>query len=346
MVLADTGKPYLFKKSRQSIKGQTLINQIVISTVFTLLFSGAAIAQLTQEQQAAKDRGIALYKQSDWYDSQPLLQTAAEAGDRQAQYYLGEAIRLSKRYTTMEAKKWYEAAAEQGDLYSMLRLSNKGDLCKYMGTCNEKSGADWRQQALKIAYERAEKGDAEAMTVLYTAGRGLGWLEKAADAGDSYAQNLLANAYNDGYGWFLIPGNREKAVERWFKASAEGGDPEAMFSYANLLYEKNGDMKEVAHWLKRSAEGGYIAGVSNYAIRLAHLPDELGYPLDLVKAYGLTYLLSKLEGGGTATENGQRNLLKIAEKMNEQEIQEGIAFAKEWEKTHPPLSYFDPIYGY
>ncbi|MDY7064211.1 hypothetical protein PsexTeo8_06160 [Pseudomonas extremaustralis] len=343
MVLADTGKPYLFKKSRQSIKGQTLINYIVVSTVFTLLFSSAAAAQFTPEQQAAKDRGIALYKQSDWYDSQPLLQTAAEAGDRQAQYYLGEAIRLSKRYTTMEAKKWYEAAAEQGDLYSMLRLSNKGDLCKYMGTCNEKSGADWRQQALKIAYERAEKGDAEAMTVLYTAGRGLGWLEKAADAGDSYAQNLLANAYNDGYGWFLIPGNREKAVERWFKASAEGGDPEAMFSYANLLYENNGDMKEVAHWLKRSAEGGYIAGVSNYAIRLAHLSDELGYPLDLVKAYGLTYLLSKLEGGGTATENGQRNLLKIAEKMNEQEIQEGIAFAKEWEKTHPPLSYFDPI---
>ena len=173
MVLADTGKPYLFKKSRQSIKGQTLINYIVVSTVFTLLFSSAAAAQFTPEQQAAKDRGIALYKQSDWYDSQPLLQTAAEAGDRQAQYYLGEAIRLSKRYTTMEAKKWYEAAAEQGDLYSMLRLSNKGDLCKYMGTCNEKSGADWRQQALKIAYERAEKGDAEAMTVLYTACSGL-----------------------------------------------------------------------------------------------------------------------------------------------------------------------------
>lgn len=323
-----------------------MISQVVISIVLTLFFSSFALAQLTHEQQAAKDKGLVLYNQSDWYDSQPLLRIAAEAGDRTAQYYLGEAIRLSNWHSTAEAKKWYEAAAEQGDLYSMLRLSNKYDLCKYMGTCNEKSGTEWRKLALKIGRERAEKGDAEAMTVLYTAGRGLGWLEKAADAGDSYAQNLLANAYNDGYGWFLIPGNREKAVERWFKASAEGGDPEAMFSYANLLYENNGDMKEVAHWLKRSAEGGYIAGVSNYAIRLAHLPDELGYPLDLVKAYGLTYLLSKLEGGGTATENGQRNLLKIAEKMNEQEIQEGIAFAKEWEKTHPPLSYFDPVYGY
>jgi TPR repeat protein len=259
---------------------------------------------------------------------------------------LGEAIRLSNWYTTAEARKWYEAAAEQGDLYSMLRLSSKDDLCKYMGTCSEKSGTDWRQQALKIAYERAEKGDTEAMTVLYTAGRGLGWLEKAADAGDSYAQNLLANAYKDGYGWFLIPGNREKAVERWFKASAEGGNPEAMYSYASFLYDNNGTKREMTHWLKKSAEGGYITGVSNYALRLAHLPDDLGYSLDLVKAYGLTYLLSKLEGGGTASEDGQRNLQKIAEKMKGQEIQEGIAFAKKWEKNHPPLSYFHPIYGY
>lgn len=55
------------------IEGRRLIEQIIISAVFTLLFSGAAIAQLTLEQQAAKDRGVALYKQSDWYDSQPLL---------------------------------------------------------------------------------------------------------------------------------------------------------------------------------------------------------------------------------------------------------------------------------
>jgi hypothetical protein len=60
---------------------------------------------LTHEQQAAKDKGLVLYNQSDWYDSQPLLRIAAEAGDRTAQYYLGEAIRLSSWYTTAEARK-------------------------------------------------------------------------------------------------------------------------------------------------------------------------------------------------------------------------------------------------
>ncbi|MDF3136103.1 tetratricopeptide repeat protein [Pseudomonas extremaustralis] len=338
--------PHLLKKSRQSIKGQTLINQVIISAVFTLLFSSAAAAQLTPEQQAAKDRGIALYKQSDWYDSQPLLKAAAEAGDRQAQYYLGEAIRLSKRYTTVEAKKWYEAAAEQGDLYAMLRLSSKDDLCRYMGTCTGKSGKQWRKQAIKIARERAGKGDTQAMIVLFTANQGLGWLEKAAETGDGFGQQLLASAYKGGGGWFLIPGSREKAIGKWFKASAENGFPPGMYLYANFLYEHGGSEADVGYWLKKTAEAGHIEAMVSYALNIAHLPERYGLPLDLVKAYGLTYMLSKLEGGGIGPTDGKRNLPRIAEKMNEQEIRQGIAFAEEWEKTHPPLSYFDPIYGY
>ncbi|WP_240920538.1 hypothetical protein [Metapseudomonas otitidis] len=48
--------------------------------IATLYFiAGLAWAGLTPEQRAAKDKGLALYQQSDWYDSQPLLQLAAEA---------------------------------------------------------------------------------------------------------------------------------------------------------------------------------------------------------------------------------------------------------------------------
>ncbi|NUU38764.1 tetratricopeptide repeat protein [Pseudomonas sp. C2B4] len=323
-----------------------MIKKLCTVALCTLFFSCISVAQLPHEQQVAKEKGITLFKQSNWYESQPLLKDAAKAGDRLAQYYLAEAIRLSKRYTTVEAKKWYEAAAEQGDLYAMLRLSNKDDLCSDMGTCTGKSGEEWREFVLKIAHERADNGDTEAMTVLYTANQGLGWLEKAAEAGDSYAQNLLAGVYQDGGGWFFIPGRRENAVKKWLKASAENGYPLGMFHYANYLYEHNGSAIEVRDWIKRASEGGHIDSVSTYARNIAHLPDRLGYPIDLIKGYGLTYLLSKLEGGGTASENGQRTLPKIAEKMTTQEIQQGIAFAKEWEKSHPPLSYFDPIYGF
>lgn len=321
-----------------------MIKRLAISLVLSLTLVSAAFGQLTPEQQVARDRGLALYQQSDWYDSQPLLKIAAEAGDQQAQYYLGEAIRLSKRYMTAEARKWYEAAAEQGDLFSMLRLSDSSDLCHELGTCSL-NGEEWRQKALDLAYERAEQGDTQAMNALFIANQGIGWLEKAAEGGDGPAQRLLAGLYRDGQGWFFLPGRREEAIEKWLKASAEGGYAMGMMEYANNLGLQN-RVEEARSWIRRSAEGGYIEGVYTYASYLAHMPDKVGYPLDLVKSYGLLYLMAQLQGGGGAPEDAQRKLKEIAKKMSAEQIEQAKLFAAEWEKTHPPLSYFVPVYGY
>ncbi|MFJ2714274.1 tetratricopeptide repeat protein [Pseudomonas sp. NPDC087346] len=322
-----------------------MIKNLFFGLLASLLFCSSAVAELTVSQQTAKLSGIALFRQSDWYDSQPPLNVAATAGDIEAQYYLGEAIRLSNRYTTAEAKKWYEAAAEQGSLYAMLRLSNDDDLCGAMGTCSGKTAEEWREQLLAVAHERAAKGDTEAMTVLFTAGQGLSWLEKAAEAGDSYAQQLLASVYKSGGGWFLIPGSREKAIIRWFKSSSEGGNPRGMFFYANYLFDNNGDLKEIAHWVKKAAENGHIDSVSTYAGKLSRPNNELGFPPNLKEAYGLNLLLSKIKSG-VAPRDAKRNLPNLEKRMNAEEIKEGIEFAKAWKESHPPLSYFDPIYGY
>lgn len=126
------------------------------------LFAGAVNADLAPELQATRDHGIAIYKQGSWMDSQPFLREAAEAGDREAQYYLGEALRLSKRYMTAEAQKWYEAAAEQGDVYAMLRLASGSDLCRTLATCTQDADY-WQQRAYETALKRAEQGDASAM---------------------------------------------------------------------------------------------------------------------------------------------------------------------------------------
>lgn len=303
-------------------------------------------AQLIENQAVAKETGIMLYKQGAWTSSQPFLRTAAEAGDKKSQYFLGEAIRLSNRYMTEEARNWYVAAAEQGELYAMLRLSSKKDPCNLLDDCAGKGNVDWREQALKIAHERADKGDTEAMVVLFTANQGLEWLERAAESGDNFAQQRLASAYQSGEGWFLIPGSREKAVKKWFKASAEGGFPPGIYLYANYLYEHNGSKEKVGGWLKKTAESGHINALGGYALNIAHLPDTYGFPLDLVKAYGFTYLIARLKGEAIAPEDARLNLLEIAKKMQPGEIKLGISFAKEWEKSHPPLSYFHPTYGY
>lgn len=322
-----------------------MIKKFVISLMFALTLVSASFAQLTPEQQAARDQGLALYQQHMGVSAIEPLRIAAEAGDKTAQYYLGETLRLNNMFMTAEARKWYEAAAEQGDLFAMLRLSDSGDLCRELGTC-ALNGAEWREKALELAYERAEQGDTQAMHALFNANQGIGWLEKAAEGGDGSAQRLLAGLYQDGEGWFFLPGSREEAIQKWFKASAESGFPLGMMHYANYLYENNGSKEEIRHWVKKAAEGGYISAVSTYASNLAHTPNDLDFPKDLVAGYGLKYLISRLEGGGGAPEYAQRSLPKIAKKMTAEQIEQAKLFAAEWEKTHPPLSYFVPVYGF
>ena len=151
----------------------------------TLLFSCPLLAgQLTPEQQAAKESGIALYNQ--YKDAKPYLRIAAEAGDPEAQYYLGEDIRSANRLMTEEAHKWFVAAADQGDLYAMLRLSRSGsDLCSVMSNCppDSKTAWDWLKQAREIGNARADAGVSEAMYIMYLGTNDLEWLEKSADAG-------------------------------------------------------------------------------------------------------------------------------------------------------------------
>jgi hypothetical protein len=94
-----------------------------IIALFALFFSGASCAGLTVVEQAAKTRGLMLFNQ--YKGAQSELRIAAEGGDAEAQFYLAEELRKEKQHITIEAYKWYEAAAEQGDFYAMIRLGRK-----------------------------------------------------------------------------------------------------------------------------------------------------------------------------------------------------------------------------
>lgn len=312
--------------------------------IIFLALSTNVWASLTPEQEQARDDGITLYNQHRGISAIEPLRIAAKAGDASAQYYLGETLRLNAMYMTPEAAKWYEAAAKQGDLYAMLRLSSAHDLCIFLTDCAH-DAAEWREKALEQGYQRAERGDTNAMIALYLADQGLSWLEKAAELDDHYAQYLLAGFYRDGDGWFIIPGKREETIKQLLKSAAEHGFPVAMINYLEYLSEER-DAKEMRFWITRSAETGYVNGVYNLAAHLAHMPPRFGFPKDRIKAYGLFYLLSQLKGGGGAAQDAQYALDEVRPFMKEHEIAQAIQFAKEWEATHPPLSYFVPIYGF
>ncbi|MDR5860441.1 SEL1-like repeat protein [Halomonas eurihalina] len=76
----------------------------------------------------------------------PYLEPAAEAGDVEAMYYLGEVHRLRHMGLTEEAMGWYLQAAEQGDPYAMLRLF-EGGACIAGDECPE-DAEGWREKAL------------------------------------------------------------------------------------------------------------------------------------------------------------------------------------------------------
>ena len=105
-----------------------MIKKLAFFLCTTLLTSVATATQLTPEQQIAKERGMTLYNQYKAISAEPYLKIAAEAGDRESQYFLGEALRLNNRYMTTEAQKWYIAAAEQGDPIALEAFRFTGEM--------------------------------------------------------------------------------------------------------------------------------------------------------------------------------------------------------------------------
>jgi len=305
-----------------------------------------AHADLTPQQQHAKERGLILYNQ--YKVAIPELTIAAEAGDREAQFYLAEELRQQKQYITADAKKWYEAAAAQGDYYAMFKLAtSKSDLCNTMNNCTKgtKNPGEWLEHLWKIAEPKANSGDGEAMYIMYLATTKLDWLEKSAVAGYAQGQWLLANRYKEGESFFL-PWKRQEVIGQWLKASAEGGFPKAMLEFSAYLYENGGDLSIARHWIEEAAKSGYETGVSSYGAYLAHAPSLYDFPLDLVKGYALTSLLTELDGGGNIKPYVDEVLPEIAAKMSPGQIDEAKIFAKKWKDSHPPLSFYPDKLGY
>lgn len=325
-----------------------MIEKLAFFLCITLFTSVTAATQLTPEEQTAKERGMTLYNQYKAVSAEPYLKIAAEAGDRESQYFLGEALRLNNRYMTTEAQKWYIAAAEQGDMYAMRRLASvKNDLCTVMSNCSDsgKTTLDWLNMMVTTAEPLIEQGDGEAMYMMYLATGDFEWLEKSVEAGYPYGQYWLAILYRQGDRFFFPPWKRAERIEELMKNSSDGGDVNGMSEYMGIMQEK-GDLAAARALLEKAARTGHAGAIGSYGAYLAHTPNTLDYPLDLVKGYGLISLLLELDGGGTSKDFAEDILPEIAAKMTPEQIEQAKAFAQEWKATHPPLSYFPEKLGF
>lgn len=321
----------------------TILKAIAVAIIIAL--PTCVSATLSSQQQSAKERGIILFKQ--YKTAEPELRIAAEAGDAEAQFFLAEEIRQNKQYITDEAYKWYEAAATQGDLYSMIRIGrSNNDLCLTMKNCptGKKEPKEWLAEATRIAKDKSDRGDAEALYIMYELTAEREWLKKSALAGDAIAQYRMAIGDRQGEG-FILPWKRQEIVEHWFLLSAKAGNPKAMMQLFGIYREK-GELEQARYWVEKAASIGYEAGVYNYGYFLAVDPKALGFTEDKIKGYALISLLKELDGGGAVQTDVEETLPQISEKMTPTQIQEAEDFATKWKTTHPPLSFFPEKIGF
>jgi uncharacterized protein len=320
-----------------------------LACAMTCLILSAGIShasELAPKQQAAKERGIALHNQ--YRVSNSYLRIAAEAGDAEAQFFLGEELRQLSRFMTREAQQWVEAAANQGHIYAMIRLSRSGaNLCAVAGNCPEgsKTPREWWQQAHDLTLPRAEQGDPEALFMMYKLTGDVQWRIKTVEAGHAQAQYLHAGFVNEGLGFYWLASSRRAEVERLYKASAEGGYPPGMEHHAGILRQK-GDIAGSNHWLRKAAQTGHASSIFGYAWTYLERYQELDNEYDLIKAYGLISLLLELDGGGSPNQGfAQISLDELTEQhqITPEQAARAQAFAEEWKANNPPLSFFPEI---
>ncbi len=311
-----------------------------------LSFSFAATAApLTPEQQQGKEQGIIYYMIGLCNHAAPYLKQAAEAGDKDSQYYYADCRYQKDQMLTDESAYWYQQAAEQGDIYAMMRLSGNDRWCKTFNQCPKNIDTTaWRNKAKQQALTKAKQDDGEAMLQLYLMTDDLSWLEKGAAAGDPVAQYTLARKYDDRAGHFATPELREAAVAKWMKASAEQGYPKAMYRYAFILSRQK-KIDEAQQYLIDSVNTGYVNAIFTYGLFLKDGGgDEFNIQQDFVKSYALFSLLISHN-----TRNSSRAESVIKNRMpplSKEQLEQAKAYAEQWQKEHPPLSEYYTKYHY
>ncbi|WP_342767666.1 tetratricopeptide repeat protein [Alkalispirillum mobile] len=331
--------------------------KITIFAVLVLSLAGDPVASpvnadptpdLDQTAQQAREEGMRLYGIRWRSVAIPHLEKAAEAGDVESMYYLGEIHRFMDRGMSREAIDWYHRAALGGDPYAMLRL-NWGMICELADICPEDHDT-WVDKALEQELPRARDGDPEAMLALYSiyvalddAEEGRNWLRQSAKAGHPQAQDLWASRIQERSDEWPPLLEDVKAAEPWFRKAAEQGYAPAMDNLAgNLWHQEDGE--NAWKWVVRGSEHGYVNNRVVYGI--CHLkPDDwedCPKDNDPIKGWAVLHAAYK----ETRNDDARWYLEEFSNLLTDEEIAQAEKLAEDWLTRDPPLSYFPPKYGF
>ena len=274
-------------------------HRVCMALIFFSLFSIGAKAK-NKEADALFQAGMTLYQQRYSAVAITPLEKAANLGHAGAAYQVGEILRRRYTFITEEAEEFYRQAAEGGEVYAMLRLAKQSKLCGTLRNCDY-DRERWLDLAFETALPKAEAGDTDAMMALGSAYAVAGkpkkdfeWIERAAKAGDAFAQYWMAIMLDEqDHGFYWTEEGRRQDVLKWLIASAEQGYPKAMYTLARE-YRRDGRNAEAMPWIRRLGQTDYFEGLFEYGLVMSEggLDDDSGSlpPEDVIK--GLATLLA------------------------------------------------------
>lgn len=289
--------------------------------------------QVTELQTQATTKGLALYNLGEFTQSQTYLTIGATAGNRDAQYALGEVFRRRANGLTDDAKKWYGLAAAQNHVYALMRLGDDDSLKK----------------AKELAQAEADKGNADAMLELYELDQDIATLKKAADTGSMEAQYILAIKYEEDKTLIVDQTERDTAINDLLKKAADNGFSRAIHWSANrppALW----DLPVRRQLVEKRAQRNDVYGLLNYGRALGGFytaedgTDEYGFTEDPVKSYGLFWLITETTRELPLHTLATQDLQSVATDMTADQIAAAKVFARQWEADHPPMSEYRLTY--
>ncbi|WP_447926881.1 tetratricopeptide repeat protein [Vreelandella sp. EE27] len=319
-----------------------------LTTAAVALTAAMPAYSLDEDIQAVKDEGMRLYNSYQRSKSEPYLKTAAEAGDVEAMYYLGEVYRLRHMGLTNDAMDWYYEAAQHGEPYAMLRL-HSGGACKLGDVCPD-NGDDWRDAALEETLPKAEDGDTDAMLALYSIYATLEdmdaanhWLLEAAEADNTDAQDWLGRKIISDHEGYNNDTEDFKAAEIWFRRAAEHGYGPSMKHLSSVLLHLE-RTEEAYEWLMSASNAGLVD--ARLGVAWCYLePERDAICSDEQNTAAGTGILEAMIEEINKTEV-QFLLDNVAAPLGNEQREEANEIKAEWLNQKPPLSYFPAKFGY
>ena len=187
-----------------------------------------------------------------------LLREAAEAGYADAQAALGQML-LDGNGVAKDARAafgWFIRAAAQHHPMALNMVGRCYDLG--WGAPVDKARA---AQCYRVAAERGLDWAMYNYATLLALGEGvaedkaaaLGWLERAAAAGNAKAVNFVGSFAEDGWAG---PRDMARAADCYARA-ARGGDFRGCFNHARMLAD-GGDLEAAVRWIGEAARLGHV----------------------------------------------------------------------------------------